>query len=257
MEKLPESKVLGILSIVIGTIALILSWVPIVNNFAAVLAVIGVILGLIAFLVNRKHKKLLAWIGTILSVISFAIVMGTQSMYSNAIDDATGKNDTQATNDSSSSESSSKETSQSSSSQASSSSEEDTTFKVGDTVEQRNGMNVKVDSVEYTDGGEYDDLNAGNQFVVVHLTLTNKGTKTLDYDSSDYKLDDNGKQKYMDDSPVDDNVDDIYSDMLDYGSLRPNSTVTGTIVGQAVTTDKLKLVSNDYDNSNNWTIDLN
>src|SRR5699024_8328881 len=135
---LPEKKALGIVSIVIGAIALILSWVPIVNNFAAVLAVIGVIFGLIAFLVNRKHKKLLAWIGTILSIVSFAIVMGTQSMYSNAIDDATGKNDTQATNDSSSSESSSKETSQSSSSQASSSSEEDNTFKVRDTVKLRN-----------------------------------------------------------------------------------------------------------------------
>ncbi len=250
MEKLPEKKVLGILSIVIGAIALILSWIPIVNNFAAVLAVIGVILGLIAFLVNRKHKKLLAWIGTILSVVSFAIVMGTQSMYSNAIDDVAGKNDTQATNEDNSNNKSSQESS-------TSSSEENKTFNVGDTVEQKNGMNIKVDSVEYKDGGEFDDLDDGKQFVVVHLTLDNKGTKTLDYNEYDYKLDDNGKQTDFDSFMSDENGNDVYSDMLESGSLRPNSSMTGTIIGQAVTSDSLQLVSNAYDNSNNWTINLN
>lgn len=250
MEKLPEKKVLGILSIVIGAIALILSWIPIVNNFAAVLAVIGVILGLIAFLVNRKHKKLLAWIGTILSVVSFAIVMGTQSMYSNAIDDVAGKNDTQATNEDNSNNKSSQESS-------TSSSEENKAFNVGDTVEQKNGMNIKVDSVEYKDGGEFDDLDDGKQFVVVHLTLDNKGTKTLDYNEYDYKLDDNGKQTDFDSFMSDENGNDVYSDMLESGSLRPNSSMTGTIIGQAVTSDSLQLVSNAYDNSNNWTINLN
>lgn len=250
MEKLPEKKVLGILSIVIGAIALILSWIPIVNNFAAVLAVIGVILGLIAFLVNRKHKKLLAWIGTILSVVSFAIVMGTQSMYSNAIDDVAGKNDTQATNEDNSNNKSSQESS-------TSSSEENKTFNVGDTVEQKNGMKIKVDSVEYKDGGEFDDLDDGKQFVVVHLTLDNKGTKTLDYNEYDYKLDDNGKQTDFDSFMSDENGNDVYSDMLESGSLRPNSSMTGTIIGQAVTSDSLQLVSNAYDNSNNWTINLN
>lgn len=256
MEKQPEKKILGIIAIVIGAIALVLSWVPIVNNFAAVLAVISLIIGIIALIVNRKHKKMLGWISVIISVVSFGIVMGTQSMYSNAFDEAAGKNDTQTTNDNSSSKSSRKKSSKSSSSQASSSSEKND-FKVGDTVEQRNGMNVKVDSVEFKDGGEYDDLDAGKQFVVVHLTLTNKGNRTLDYNEFDYKLDDNGKQTDMDDSLVDDNADNIYSDMLESGSLRPGASMTGTLVGQAVPTDKLIFVSNAYDNSKNWSIALN
>ncbi|SCC14823.1 DUF4352 domain-containing protein [Weissella bombi] len=248
MEKQPEKKVLGIISIIIGVIALILSWVPIINNFAAVLAVIGLILGVIALLVNRKHKKLLAWLGTIFSIIAFAIVMGTQSMYSNAIDDAAGKNDTQTTN---------KPQSSSASSKANSSSEANKTFNVGDTVSQKNGMDVKVDSVEFKDGGEYDDLDAGKQFVVVHLTLVNNGNKTLDYNEFDYRLDDNGKQTDMDSIMMDDNGDNVYADMLESGSLRPNSSMSGTLIGQAVSSDKLQLVSNAYDNSNNWTINLN
>lgn len=241
MDKLPEKKALGIVSIVIGAIALILSWMPIVNNFAAILAVLGLIFGLIAFFVNRKHKKLLAWIGTIISVISLAVVIGTQSMYSKAINDATGKTDTQT----------------SSSSKSVSSSETDKTYAIGDTVAQNNGMNVKVNSVEFKDGGQYDNLDAGKQFVVVHLTLTNKGTKTLDYNQFDYKLDDNGKQTDMLSTMMDDNGNDVYSDMLESGSLRPKASLTGTLIGEAVTSDKLALVSNAYDNTNNWTIKLN
>src|SRR5699024_5041379 len=150
MEKLPERKVLGILSIVIGTIALILSWVPIVNNFAAVLAVIGVILGLIAFLVNRKHKKILAWIGTIISVISFAIVMGTQSMYSNAIDDAAGKTVSQVEK-AQSADAKKHKTSSSQKSISSSSSNSNKAFNLGDEVTQKNGMTTKVNNVNYFD----------------------------------------------------------------------------------------------------------
>ena len=251
MEKLPEKRILGIISIIIGVIALILSWIPIINNFAAVLAVIGIILGLIALLVNRKHKKLLAWLGTIFSIIAFAIVLGTQSMYSNAIDDATGKNDTQATNKNDSS------SNPSSKNNSSSNSTTNKTFNVGDTVSQRNGMNIKVDSVEFKDGGKYDNLDAGNQFVVVHVSLTNKGNKTLDYNQYDYKLDDNGKQTDMDSMMLDENGNDVYSDMLNSGSLRPNASITGTLIGQAATSDKLQFVSNAYDNSNNWTINLN
>jgi len=59
MDKLAENKVLGILSIVFGGFGLLLSWVPIVNNFAFVLGIIALVLGLIGLLVNRKNKKVL------------------------------------------------------------------------------------------------------------------------------------------------------------------------------------------------------
>lgn len=83
-----EKKVLPIIALVIGILALILSWVPIVNNFAAVLAVIGIVLGVIAIIVNRKNKKTLSIVGTVISVLAIVIVLATQSMYSSAIDGA-------------------------------------------------------------------------------------------------------------------------------------------------------------------------
>lgn len=86
MEKKKESKVLAIIALIIGILALILSWVPIVNNFAAVLAVVSAILGLIAIIMNRKNKKTLSIVSFVISVLAFIIVLATQSMYSNAID---------------------------------------------------------------------------------------------------------------------------------------------------------------------------
>ena len=83
-----EKKALPIIALIIGSLALVLSWVPIVNNFAAVLAVVAIILGVIAIIVNRKNKKTLSIVGTVISVLAIVIVLATQAMYSSAIDSA-------------------------------------------------------------------------------------------------------------------------------------------------------------------------
>lgn len=106
MNKLSEKKVLGILAIVFGGFGLLLSWVPIVNNFAFVLGVIALVLGLIGILVNRKNKKVLSVIGTMISIATVALVLFTQSVYLNAIDKASNsfyKQTSVVSNDSSSS----------------------------------------------------------------------------------------------------------------------------------------------------------
>ena len=83
-----EKKVLGILAIVFGGIALAGSWVPILNNVSFFIAIAALILGVIALIVNRKNKKVLAVVGTCLSIASIIIVLATQSMYSSALDNA-------------------------------------------------------------------------------------------------------------------------------------------------------------------------
>lgn len=104
-----ERKVLGILAIIFGGLALLGSWMPIINNFSFVLAVLALIFGLIGFLVNRKRPKTLAIIGTVLSVVSIAIVLATQAMYAKSLDKV-GKDVEQAVSSASSSiESSQKE----------------------------------------------------------------------------------------------------------------------------------------------------
>jgi hypothetical protein len=72
------------------------SWVPIVNNLAFLIAAIGLILGIIAIVKTsakgRKRGRGLAIAGTVLSVLSLVAVIATQGIYGNAIDKATGGN---------------------------------------------------------------------------------------------------------------------------------------------------------------------
>lgn len=85
VEKL---KVLSIISIVIGALALVTSWMPFVNNASAVLAVVAFILGLIALIFNFKNKKILSLISIAIAIISFTIVLITQAAYESTINHA-------------------------------------------------------------------------------------------------------------------------------------------------------------------------
>ena len=104
-----ERKVLGILAIIFGALALLGSWMPIINNFSFILAILALIFGLIGFLVNRKRPKTLAIIGTVLSIVSIAIVLGTQAMYAKSLDKLSKDIEQSVTSTSSSSDSSQKE----------------------------------------------------------------------------------------------------------------------------------------------------
>lgn len=104
-----EQKVLGILAIIFGALALLGSWMPIINNFSFILAILALIFGLIGFLVNRKRQKTLAIIGTVLSIVSIAIVLGTQAMYAKSLDKLSKDIEQSVTSTSSSSDSSQKE----------------------------------------------------------------------------------------------------------------------------------------------------
>lgn len=76
----------------LGIIGLISSWVPIVNNFSFILAGIGLVfgvIGLVGTLRGKKSGKGLAIAAAVICVLSCAIVLATQSAYSQAIDDAT------------------------------------------------------------------------------------------------------------------------------------------------------------------------
>mgnify|MGYP004732035015 FL=1 len=87
----PSKSGLGIAGFVLGIIALATSFLPIINNFSALLAVIGFVLaliGTIACVKGRKSGKGLSIAGVVMNVIAFVVVLATQSMYSSAIDDA-------------------------------------------------------------------------------------------------------------------------------------------------------------------------
>lgn len=109
-ENLEEKKVLGIIAIIFGGFGMLLSWIPIINNFAFILGLIGLILGVIAFVVNRKNKKILTVIGISLSIATIIIVIATQAIFVKSWDNATKSfsNSTSLSNNKNSKSSSSK-----------------------------------------------------------------------------------------------------------------------------------------------------
>jgi hypothetical protein len=81
---------LAISALVVAIIAVLLCWVPIVNNFAAVLAVVGLALGVPALISARRGKRGgsgLAMASVILSVLAIVGVLATQALYVSVIDD--------------------------------------------------------------------------------------------------------------------------------------------------------------------------
>ena len=82
---------LGITGFVLSIIAVLISWVPIVNNFAAILGAIALPFAIAGIVVTRrkgkKRGRSLAIAATIIAVLSIVFTLATQGMYSKAIDD--------------------------------------------------------------------------------------------------------------------------------------------------------------------------
>ncbi|KRN30796.1 hypothetical protein [Weissella halotolerans] len=167
--KAPESKALGIISIVFGALGLVMSWIPIVNNVAAIFAGIGIILGIIALLVNLHKTKLLAIIGTVLSVIAVGIVLVTQSMYSNAIDHAT-----KSVSTSTESGSSKTKTSANLNQTHKWTEEEYNSLAVGDALTGQGGVSLK--DIE----AKYGKPNTSSQVTVNGMTVKQDGWTNID-----------------------------------------------------------------------------
>lgn len=85
--KQKEQKILGILAIIFGTLALLGSWIPIVNILSFFLAIATLILGVFGIALNLRNRKTLAIIGTTLGVISIVIVLITQVLSTNIFTD--------------------------------------------------------------------------------------------------------------------------------------------------------------------------
>ena len=89
----PSSKTAAaIVGLVLGIVALLTSFMPFINNFSFILAALGLVfavVGLAGVLRGKKVGKGMAIASVVVNVLAIAIVLGTQSMYSAAIDEAT------------------------------------------------------------------------------------------------------------------------------------------------------------------------
>ena len=166
-----ERKVLGILAIIFGALALLGSWMPIINNFSFILAILALIFGIIGFLVNRKRPKTLAIIGTVLSIVSIAIVLGTQAMYAKSLDELSKDIEQSVTSTSSSSDSSQKQ--------------EDTKFNW--TKKQFDALVTGDIANRGAGGSKYDDIikEHGEPSDTNTTTVNDYENKTISYTSFD------------------------------------------------------------------------
>ena len=88
----PQQKgaALAIASMVLGIIALLISWIPIVNNLAAIVALVGLGLGIPALIFARRgtHGGTgLAITGLVTSVLALVLVVVTQMAFAEVIDE--------------------------------------------------------------------------------------------------------------------------------------------------------------------------
>lgn len=83
---------MGVTSLVMGILALVISWIPIINNITFLFSILGLVFAIVAF-VGIKHHKVrgrgLAYAGLITSIVGFAIMLATQSFYGEVLKQAT------------------------------------------------------------------------------------------------------------------------------------------------------------------------
>lgn len=89
-QKPPRSG-LAIAALVLGIVALVTSFLPIINNISFFMALIGLILAIVGILGIRKGKNSgmgMAIAGLVICIVAGAVVLGTQAMYGAAIDES-------------------------------------------------------------------------------------------------------------------------------------------------------------------------
>ena len=85
--KQKEEKILGIIAIIFGSLALLGSWLPIISILAFFFAIIAIALGVFGIGRNLKNRKILAIIGTSLGTLSIFLILMTQVLPSGVFTD--------------------------------------------------------------------------------------------------------------------------------------------------------------------------
>ena len=235
----PSTSGLAISGLVVGIIALLTSFLPIVNNASFFLAIIGVVLSIVGLVGIGKGKhsgKGIAIAGIVLGVLSIVAVLATQALFSAALD--TAKSELNASSTPVPAASASASSATSGSAESSAQAEVDyQNLHVGEAVNMKSGLSITVNSIE---GGlsNYD----GSEIVCVNVTYANSGTKNESFNLYDWKAeDDSGALRtttfYMN-----------AENQLNSGQLSAGGQVTGNIYFDAPVT-KVHYYGNIVENS--------
>lgn len=209
---------MGITSFILGIIAILFAFIPGCGIFLSIFPMIlGCIFGIIGIIIE-KGKRALSIVGLCLSVASiFILIIVTTGLvlFSEALDEEEERKTTPTT----SVTYNMKETA-----------------RVGDTT-------VRVTKAIRTEGTEEIKPKEGKEFVVVTVTIQNRGKENLYFAPQNFKIKNLQKQLQR---PAINNLEEATE--LGYGELMPGGSATGTIVFEVSKTDKtLSLIySDDY-----------
>lgn len=211
----PQKKSgLGIASLVLGIVAIVGSWIPILNNISFLLAIIGLILGIVGIFSIRKGKvggKGLTIAAIVINVIAIVIVVCTQWVFGKALDEATKDLNAGSTVVATS------EKADAGDSKKTDKNADNSKLAVGNAVTLDNGLQVSVDSkTEKTD-------QAGNKYLLVTVSYKNTGSEPVDYASYDWK------QTSSSGNMEDPEIAILDEEPLSDGTLKPGGTVSGIV----------------------------
>ena len=205
---------LGIASLVLGIIAIIGSWVPILNNVSFLIAIIGLVLGIVGIVSIRKGKvggKGLTIAAIIINVVAIVIVICTQWVFGKALDEVSKEVNAGSTVVSTTQKADagdSKKTDQKA---------DNSNLAIGKSVTLDNGLQISVDSkAEKTD-------QAGDKYLLVTVTYKNTGSDPVDYNEFDWK------QTSESGNMEDPGIPILDEEPLNTGTLKAGGTVTGII----------------------------
>jgi len=208
-----EKSGLATAGMVLGIIGICLSLIPIINNLAFLLGALALIFGVIGIVQTKKDKKSgrgKAIAAVILAVLTIALVLISQSIFSKALDEATD-GASKVGEVSISDENKKKEE-----------------FKVGEVI-SFDGKEVTVSQLErnWNSGNEFIVPESGDEFVKVQVTIKNNTESEISYNTFDWKLSDS-KGVIKDVDSVVFSVDGA----LNSGELAPGGEVSGFLVFQ-------------------------
>ena len=215
---------LAIAGLVLGIIAILGSFIPIINNISFVIAIVGGILAIVALVGATKGKnggKGMAIAGVVLAVVSIMLVLITQSAFKSALD-KTSENLKSGSQPVESSQQQSNDQGNNQGEQSGQTENKEakdySNMALGETVTLEDGLTITVNSVN-RGLTKYD----GSPLVSVNVTYTNTGDKSASFNTFDWKSEDaNGVQQstYF-------NMDG--ENRLESGKLSPGGTVTGNL----------------------------
>lgn len=108
------------------------------------------------------------------------------------------------------------------------------TFNVGDTADLK-GYQITVNSVEFSNGNEYQQPAEGKQYVIINITIKNNTGDKAAFNPLDYSINEDGVSSTAGFGYLD-GVETLNSGDLDNGA-----TITGNLIGEANPNAKLKL----------------